>query len=217
MEKVEIIKVCGMTEPGNIMSVDALGVDLIGMLFYPKSPRYVVDKITDSELFFSVLKKVKAKKTGVFVNETKENLLRYASEFGLDYLQLHGSETPELCRELKEQGFRLIKALNIRSAEDFRKCEEYAPYVDYFVFDTPCAGHGGSGRKFNWQLLDSYKTDRPFLLSGGIGKDDAMAVFEISNPSCAGVDLNSKFETAPGIKDAEMLSRFISQIKNKEK
>ena len=97
------------------------------------------------------------------------------------------------------------------------KCDDYVSFRDYFVSDRPCARNGGSGSKLHTPLLDSYKTDRPFLLSGGIGKDDAMAVFEISNPSCAGVDLNSKFETAPGIKDAEMLSLFISQIKNKEK
>ena len=107
----------------------------------------------------------------------------------------------------------MFKAISIASAEDFGKCSQYEGVVDMFVFDTKCAGHGGSGRQFDWSVLDSYKGNTPFLLSGGIGEDDAQRILSISHPLMAGVDLNSRFETEPAVKDVERLSHFIAQLK----
>ena len=187
-----VIKVCGLAYIDNMRMVDNIGVDLIGMIFYPKSPRYIIDKISDKKDFFDNIDRLRAKKTGVFVNDSIDNIEKIAKKFHLDYLQLHGSETPEFCKELNEKGFKLIKALNIKSEDDFAKCDAYKGLVDYFVFDTPCMEYGGSGKKFNWSLLEAYRLDTPFLLSGGIGSEDSESIYEVSNSACSGVDLNSR-------------------------
>ncbi|MBN2805777.1 MAG: phosphoribosylanthranilate isomerase, partial [Prolixibacteraceae bacterium] len=132
-----------------------------------------------------------------------------AQQFHLDALQLHGSETPELCQKLKAKGFRIIKAFNLSKQNDF---EAHAPFCDFFLFDTPSEQHGGTGAKFDWSLLENYQGKTPFLLSGGIGPDDAEEVLQIQHPKLAGIDINSKFEISPGIKDTKQIERFIIQI-----
>lgn len=171
-------------------------------------------RITDT----SFIKPGKAFRSGqlddVFVNEDTERIIARAQELQLDYLQLHGNESPDTCRTLHRKGFRIIKALAPKAVSDFSLTTAYAPYCDYLLFDTPCTGFGGSGEKFDWTLLKHYKGETPFLLSGGIRPESLNDLLAFRHPRWAGIDLNSGFETAPGIKDAEKLKTFIERINN---
>ncbi|MDR0961026.1 MAG: phosphoribosylanthranilate isomerase [Mediterranea sp.] len=195
-----LIKVCGMTRADNIREIDNLGVDLIGFIFYPRSPRYLCE--VPSYL------PVRAQRVGVFVNEHKAVMLETARRFGLDYLQLHGDESPHLCRELTDEGFQVIKATTVANAARYSK-----DAVRYLLFDTPTPSYGGSGQSFDWKLLQHYTGDVPFLLSGGIGADSVEAIKTFAHARLAGIDLNSRFETEPGIKNIELLRTFIEQIR----
>lgn len=201
-----IIKVCGMTEADNIRSVDSLGVDLIGFIFYPKSPRHLcqIPGYLPSH----------AKRVGVFVNETKDNILMYADRFDLDYIQLHGEESPEYCRTLHSLGFRIIKAFSIAHAKDLVAASRYEDFCDYYLFDTRTARYGGSGQQFDWNILQLYTARTPFLLSGGINPYSVKALQEFHHPNFAGIDINSRFETSPGIKDVERIQRFLKELKS---
>jgi phosphoribosylanthranilate isomerase len=205
----KLIKVCGMTLTDNIRNVEALGVDLMGFIFYSKSPR-CVGKRPD-------YLPTTAKRVGVFVNEAADVITARAEEFGLEYIQLHGHEAPELCSTLRSRGLKVIKALSVAEAADLKAAENYADCCDYLLFDTKCREYGGSGRRFDWSVLDGYKLKTPFLLSGGIGPESADALTQFSHPQLAGYDLNSRFETAPGVKDAEMLRDFLNEIKTEKK
>ena len=231
------IKVCGMRDADNVQQVAQLGVDMMGFIFYPKSPRYF-EGLGQSEDF--PLPRTDADKTvkrvGVFANDTFENIELQTLRLGLDAVQFHGGESPDFCKKfqeeheeflftqlkpwLEEQGievktkpFKLIKAISVSTAEDIQKYKEYVGAVDYFLFDTKCKAYGGSGEQFDWSVLDAYDGDVPFLLSGGIGPEDAERVKEFHHPMCIGIDLNSKFEVEPGLKNVEKLGRFISQIR----
>jgi phosphoribosylanthranilate isomerase len=200
-----IVKVCGLKESENITAVDGLSPDLVGFIFYDKSPRYVA---TDS------LPLTKAVRTGVFVNETAEKILEKAIQYRLQVLQLHGSETPETAAFLKDKGYRLIKAFNIGDEMDSLQMQAFIPYCDYFLLDTKGQHAGGNGLKFNWELLNSYELETPFLLSGGIRPADAAEIKKIKHPAIAGVDLNSGFEIHPGFKNISLLKEFIHDIRN---
>ncbi len=180
-----------------------LPVDMLGFIFYPRSPRYVVGKIPPEEI-----KKLPGniKKAGVFVNENTDNIKEIAKTYHLDVIQLHGSESAQTCAALKSQGFIIIKAFNLTKQNDF---EAYAPFCDLFLFDTPSEKHGGTGAKFDWSLLESYKGQTPFLLSGGIGPDDAEELQQIEHPQMTGIDINSKFEVEPGRKNVNAIKNFI--------
>ncbi len=185
-----------------------LSVDMLGFIFYPRSPRYVVGKIEPEEIAklpSNILK------VGVFVNETAEEIETIARLFHLNCIQLHGSESPETCQKLKSKGFQIIKAFNLAKMNNY---EEYAPFCEYFLFDTPSEKHGGTGAKFDWSLLKNYTGSTPFLLSGGIGPNDAEELQQIKHPQMAGIDINSKFEVEPGRKDTSLLSGFINKIKH---
>ena len=206
-----IVKVCGMRDAENIREVEqlftlhsSLFTPFMGFIFWQKSSRYVSER--PSHLPST------CKRVGVFVDEDTDEVLRLAEEFRLDYIQLHGHETPEYCRQLK--GKSLIKAFNIASAEDFAKTISYEGCVDYFLFDTKGQSVGGNGVKFDWSVLDNYTGKTPFLLSGGIGSDDAQEIKTLLHPLLAGIDLNSKFEIEPGLKDIEKLSSFLKQLKS---
>ena len=198
-----------MRESANILKVSELKPDIIGFIFYPQSPRFAGEK-PDQEMLSKIPSSVI--KAGVFVNADEDAIKETAAKYSLKMIQLHGDESPELCRRLKEQGFSVIKAFGIDS---FTKCRAYASVTDYFLFDSPATGYGGSGKKFNWGILDDFDTDHPFFLSGGISYDDADRIKAIRNHSLYGVDLNSRFETEPGIKDIELLKNFISGIRKK--
>ena len=204
-----IIKVCGMRSAQNIREVETLGIDWMGFIFWPKSSRYVTER--------PAYLPTKCKRIGVFVDETIDIIKKIAGDYALDYIQLHGSESPAYCKQLKE--FHLIKAFNIASADDFIQTKAYEGLVDYFLFDTKAQLPGGSGQQFDWSILSAYAGSTPFLLSGGIGPDDAArlrTLFSAGSGSvaakCLGIDLNSRFETAPGLKDTNKLKQFLEQL-----
>lgn len=188
----------------------AMPVNMLGFIFYSKSPRYVVGKIDPVEI--AKLPNQIAR-VGVFVNVEIDEIHEMAESFFLTAIQLHGNESPELCHELKAEGYTILKAFNIAKENNY---ESYAPHCDYFLFDTPSTQHGGTGQKFDWAMLENYKGNTPFLLSGGIGPDDAEALKQIVHPKFAGIDINSKFEMEPGVKDMSLIGKFMDEIKHKE-
>ena len=200
-----IIKVCGMRDAENICDIENLGVDWMGFIFYPKSSRYV------SEI--PAYLPTKAKRVGVFVNEPIESILETVKLFQLDYVQLHGNESPEFCDEMGENGLKIIKAFSIENEFPSEKVNAYHGKCDYFLFDTKTSKYGGSGKKFNWDILSEYHGETPFLLSGGISPDDIDAVKSFSHPKCIGIDINSKFEIDPAFKDVELVKQFTDKIK----
>ena len=199
-----LIKICGMTDGENIRQAEQLGVDMIGFIFYPKSPRCVCE-------LPSYLPE-RAKRVGVFVNESKEHVRVMADRFGLYYLQLHGNESPAYCRSLRSDGLRLMKAFSIASAKDLAVTAAYEGLCDYYLFDTKTERYGGSGHPFDWSLLGRYAGRTPFLLSGGINPFSARAIGSLRHPLLAGIDLNSRFETAPGLKDIGRIGQFLESL-----
>lgn len=217
------IKVCGMRDGENIRQVAALGVDWIGMIFWDKSPRYVTMIPTDAGIIpdrADTTPKTDIKRVGVFVDEMPQNIITRAVNFELDMIQLHGHETPTMIRNLRRTldpdirpGIQFIKAISVSCRDDITAYKPYEDCVDYFLFDTKCPTVGGSGAQFDWSVLEAYDGNKPFLLSGGIGPDDAERVKAFRHPQCIGIDLNSRFETAPGVKDVDLLRTFIQHIK----
>jgi phosphoribosylanthranilate isomerase len=203
-----LLKICGLKYPENIKAVANLKPDFMGFIFYPKSPRYAepLDSAVLNDLPATI------KKIGVFVNEDLENILTIAYKYKLDGLQLHGTELVDMCRELKKLGYVVIKAFPIAEAYNFKVTKSYEGVCDFFLFDTKTDAYGGSGVKFNWQMLKEYTGDTPFLLSGGIAADDAEAIQKIEHPKFAGIDLNSKFEVKPGLKNISLLKDFITNF-----
>ncbi|MDR2809153.1 MAG: phosphoribosylanthranilate isomerase [Tannerellaceae bacterium] len=205
-----IIKVCGMRHIDNIRRVAALKVDWLGFIFHPESQRYV--NAEAGEALREEIQDAPFGKVGVFVHASAEEMIDTAIRYGLDYLQLHGNESPEVCRTLQQQGFSLIKAFSVAGAEDLERTASYRGLADYFLFDTKCENHGGSGRSFDWSLLSAYQGETPFLLSGGIRPDSLDAIRRFRHPRLAGFDLNSGFEILPGKKDVEKLAPFVRTL-----
>ena len=202
------IKICGMKYSENIRAVAELKPDFMGFIFYPKSPRYAepLDIATLNAIPPTI------KKIGVFVNENLENILTICYKYKLDGVQLHGTELVEMCNELKKVGYIVIKAFPVAKAYNFKVTKAYEGVCDYYLFDTKTDAYGGSGVKFNWGILDEYVGETPFLLSGGIAADDAEAILKIEHPKFAGIDLNSKFEVKPGLKNITLLEEFLNQL-----
>lgn len=201
------IKVCGMKFTPNREQVEALDTDLLGYIFYGPSSRFVGEH-PDPGLFNSDKPKV-----GVFVDANAFEILGLAKNFDFEFIQLHGKENPMTCKLLKDQGLKIIKAFPLDEKFKFSSTQRYEGIVDYFLFDTKTEKHGGSGKKFNWEMLENYKGETPFLLSGGIGPDDAKSIKKLNHHQLAGIDLNSGFEDKPGIKNIEKLENFITEIK----
>lgn len=209
-----------MRDSNNIRQVEKLGVDMIGFIFWPHSSRYVGERPDYLP--------TECKRVGVFVDATTDDILQHIADYRLDVIQLHGHETPEYVRSLKNQlstinnQLSVIKAFNIAMAEDFEQTNPYEDLVDYFLFDTKGPMVGGNGQKFDWGVLDDYTGSTPFLLSGGIGPDDAerlsLLVAQPSSlhPLCFGIDLNSRFETLPGMKDVQSLRNFLKKLRHNE-
>ena len=192
-----------MRDAQNIRDVESLGVDWIGMIFWPKSKRYVAEVP-------SYLPK-HLKKVGVFVDSTLDDILQHISDYQLDIIQLHGQESPDFAKALKPH--TIIKAFNIEKADDLLQTGKYEGIADYFLFDTKGKMVGGNGQKFDWSVLTVYQGKTPFLLSGGIGPEDAESVKSFHHPRCIGIDLNSRFESEPGFKDINQLKTFINNIR----
>ena len=231
----ELIKVCGMREADNIRKVEQLFTSSpfhlftlwMGFIFWPKSSRYVSER--------PAYLPTKCKRVGVFVDADIADVQQKVEEYDLDIIQLHGSETPEQISHLSSltRHPSIIKAFNIATAEDLEQTKAYEGLVDYFLFDTKGKSVGGNGEKFDWDVLAHYQGHTPFLLSGGIGPDDADRIKDFLTPyllpptsylqpptssfqpptsQCLGIDLNSRFELEPGMKDVAALRRFLSQL-----
>lgn len=208
MSKHLKIKVCGLNNTTNRKQVEQLPVDLLGFIFYEPSKRFV-GEMPDTGLFLATKPKV-----GVFVNENAFEVLGLAKNLHLEYIQLHGKENPKTCAMIRNQGLKVIKAFAVDEAFNFKKIIAYEGTVDYFLFDTKSKLPGGSGKKFNWNLLAAYNGQTPFFLSGGIDPDDAAAIKALRHPQFQGVDLNSGFEDQPGLKNIAKLKAFIQQLKD---
>ena len=202
------IKVCGLKYPDNIKAVAELKPDYMGFIFYDRTPRFVNDLQVNvlNELPLSI------QKTAVFVDEGKERIDELIDEYGFTTIQLHGKETPEFADSFGNK-VTVFKAFGLDNDFDFSQLNAYADKVDYFLFDTKTDIHGGSGKTFNWYILDKYKLNVPFFLSGGLSLDNLEQVTKITHPQFYGVDLNSRFETAPGIKDIEKLKQAFDLVK----
>lgn len=228
------IKVCGMRDAENIKAVSALGIDMMGFIFYPKSTRYVSminseagtmpdyseERLATMRAGAPAQHEQGPLRVGVFVDDMPQNIVSRVVNYQLDYVQLHGHESVVMIENLKQTlmpdiapNIKIIKAFGIASAADFEQCKPYEGVADLFLFDTQCPTKGGSGQHFNWQLLQAYKGQTPFLLSGGIGPDDADALLQIKHERMVGIDLNSRFETSPAMKDVEKLHTFIEKIR----
>lgn len=205
----KLLKICGMREADNIRRIGSvIHPDLMGFVFYPPSPRYAycldvasIDSLPDD-----------MKRVGVFVNESLSVMRETAKRCHLDTLQFHGAETPVQCVQMREEGFCIIKAFSIGEADDLEAISDYEGGCDLFLFDTKTSTYGGSGRTFDWDLLRQYSGNTPFLLSGGIGEDSLEELRRFHHPKLAGYDLNSRFETSPGIKDMAALQRFCQRM-----
>ena len=200
------VKVCGMREPDNIRAVEQLGADWLGFIFWPRSSRYVSERP-------SYLPQ-QAKRVGVFVDADMADVLQHIADYGLHIVQLHGKESPDYIQALRTAApaTLVIKALNVATSADLEQTKAYEGLVDYFLFDTKGPSVGGNGTQFDWTVLDAYHDMTPFLLSGGIGPDDASRVSAFRHPRLAGIDLNSRFEQSPALKDVNLLRRFLSQL-----
>ena len=207
------IKVCGITQFKQLQQLEALNIDYAGLIFYKDSPRYMGDKITGKQIKdadFDI------KKVGVFVDPGYSELLDAIDEYGLDIVQLHGNETPELCEELSAE-VEVIKAFRIpdKSIDIDEMVADYDAVCDYYLFDT--AGlkesFGGTGQQFDWGILKKAKIEKPFFLSGGIGVDDAAKVKAFTHPDFFAVDVNSRFELSPGLKDMAAILKFLQAFK----
>ena len=207
------LKVCGITQFKQLQQLEALNVDYAGLIFYKESPRYMGDKLSGKEIKNADFD---LKKVGVFVNPSYSDLLDAIDDYGLDIVQLHGNETPEMCQDLSED-VEVIKAFRIEdsSADIDKLVEPYDAVCDYYLFDT--AGlkesFGGTGKQFDWSILNKAKIEKPFFLSGGIGPDDAVKVKAFKHPDFFAIDVNSKFETEPGVKDMAALLKFMQAFK----
>ena len=211
-----------MRDADNIRDISELGVDMIGLIFYPPSPRYVQQFSSGAGIIPDYAPDMGKTplRVGVFVDDMPQNIVTRVYNYKLDYIQLHGNEPRETLENLRatidpdiKPKIKIIKAISVSSAEDIKKYKEYVGAADLFLFDTKCKTVGGSGELFDWQVLQAYDGDVPFLLSGGIGPDDARRLAAFSHPQLAGYDLNSRFETAPGIKNVEALQRFLAERK----
>ena len=204
------IKVCGMRDRDNCTRlVSQVAPNWMGLIFYAKSPRFV------SEQMAAYLSPLSVKKVGVFVRESEKEMLRLSTLFGLSALQLHGGEPVDEVKSLREAtNLELWKVVSVGETIDWKFLEPFLPYVDKFLFDTATAAHGGSGKQFDWQILETYPFNKGFYISGGLGLEDAAAVAGLRQrlPRLLGLDLNSGFEVAPGLKSIEKLQAFTHNL-----
>lgn len=202
------IKVCGITNAHDINALKSMKINRLGFIFYDKSPRNISDLPLEKYLkdFPSRIKKV-----GVFVNSEASFIKKQIDRLSLDAIQLHGNESPEFCSSFKK-GIEVIKAFSIKDENSLIDCNTYLDSCDYFLFDTYTPNYGGSGLNFDWSLLHNYKLSKPFFLSGGIDLSSLDGIKRINNPFLCGIDVNSKFEIKPGIKDINKINELIKQL-----
>lgn len=204
------VKICGLNNQDNISQLLGTGLDFMGFIFYEKSKRSVPQGNLN-EVFANSISEVK--KVGVFVNDSLDAIMEATKNYQLDYVQLHGEESPAFCAKVKEGGSKVIKAISVSNELPIKDLESYEAFVDFFLFDTSGKDRGGNGTKFNWQILTKYKLETPFLLAGGISMEDAFEIKKMNINGLYGVDLNSKFELEPGVKDINKVKQFIEDIR----
>lgn len=203
-----LVKICGNTTTNNLLEVGKLQPDYIGFIFYSNSKRYVANPKDVKQPTHC-----KAKRVGVFVNADMKDILKKINEFDLDYVQLHGNETPDFCAKIN--AIRpVFKAFQVNNKFNFNILKGYISSCYYFLFDTFSNQYGGSGKKFDWRIISSYNFHKPFILSGGITEDDVKTIKRLDHPQMIGIDLNSRFEISPGIKDITKLSTFLTKLKS---
>lgn len=224
-----IVKVCGMRDAENIRAVEQLGVDWIGFIFWPDSPRYVKQINSRAGIIpdYSSLKDSnddmqshrKVKRVGVFVDDMPQNIVTRVYNYNLDMVQLNGNESAVMIDNLRrtldpdiKKGVKIIKTLKINDLDDVKKAKDYVGNVDYFLFDTTTPQEVGYDKQCDWSLLASYDCDVPFLIGGAIGPSDVEQIKAFHHPMFAGIDLNSRFETSPAVKDIEKLKSFLALL-----
>jgi phosphoribosylanthranilate isomerase len=207
------VKVCGMTQQGQVEALEKMGVAFAGFIFYPKSPRYVLRHMTTQQIKgFKNINKV-----GVFVNASADDVISMVDECRLHMVQLHGDETPKYCEKIADY-ISVVKVFRIGENDNIQwKIRDYMDVCDMFLFDTAGAGYGGTGKKFNWDLLKDVQVGKPYFLSGGIEPGDAPEIKKFSTtPAGKGLfalDINSRFETSPGVKDLAKIENFLNAVK----
>jgi len=199
------IKVCGLRDPANIEDVISTHPQYIGFIFYPLSARFAGELNPE---YIGSIKNVK--KTAVFVNASFQEIKIILDKCQFDAVQLHGNESPEFCMQIKKMGVELIKAFGVDSHFDFNRLADYIPVADYFLFDTKTSIYGGSGKSFNWEILKMYPYSKPYFLSGGIGPENFWEAFTFKDDRLYAIDLNSRFETSPGIKNITLLKQVLN-------
>lgn len=208
-----LLKICGLKDPENIKQVASLKPNYMGFIFYPQSKRFVGDDFIMPAISNDI------KKVGVFVNANASFIIDKVDEYKLNLIQLHGNETPDFC-EVLNHFVPVIKAFGVDETFDFKKLESYKTKCTYFLFDTKTKEYGGSGKQFDWSLLEKYDNSLPFFLSGGIGLEEIERLkivrlenWKIKNLNIHAIDVNSKFEVEPGVKMIKELEK-INLIKN---
>jgi phosphoribosylanthranilate isomerase len=204
------LKVCGMTSFEQLQKLDQLGVDFAGLIFYKNSKRFVGNKLSDQK---SEIRNLKIKRIGVFVNAEIDTLKKEVNEYGLTYVQLHGDESAEFCRRVKDF-VHVIKVIRINDQSDLEKeLTVFEEACDYLLFDTDSKQYGGTGKQFNWNRLIQSDVKKPFFLSGGIGLEDIDKIKNFHHPMFFAIDVNSRLESEPGIKNMEKVEQLMNALK----
>lgn len=204
------VKVCGMRDADNIRELATLSPDFIGFIFYDKSPRFVGDDL-DADLVKSLPRTIR--KVGVFVNASPDFILRNVRKYDLQYVQLHGTETPDFCRNLRMKGISIIKAFAVDNTFNFSMLNNYKPFCDFFLFDAKGDNFGGNGVTFDWDTLNRYDNEKPFFISGGIGVETIGDLDSLRHLKLYGIDLNSKVEVKPGVKNLDIIQEIIQKVR----
>lgn len=209
MNKYIKLKVCGLKHKNNVYAAISTGIAYVGFIFYEQSPRYVVGTLYPEDVWFLP---DEVEKIGVFVNASVEEITKYAKLYQLDLIQLHGNETPEMCAAIRNQGYSVIKAFGLDDTFDFTQLQSYTKDVDFFLFDTKSPQHGGSGESFNWEMLKAYSHDIPVFIGGGVGVSNLEELLQHDFPFLHAVDMNSRLEIEPGLKDINQVEEALGII-----
>ena len=207
------VKVCGITTISQLEELDRMGIDYAGLIFYERSPRYVLSKLKSKDV---AALKLATKKVGVFVNASENDIMTQIELYELDIVQLHGNETPTFCNHISNH-VKVIKAFRVNEQNSHIDwmVKPYEESCDFYLFDHGSVGiYGGTGQKFNWSLLEDATIGKNFFLSGGIRPDDAESLKKFEHPFFHAVDINSQFETEPGLKDIGLVKEFVNKLRS---
>ncbi len=204
------IKVCGMRDADNLAALVELQPDFVGFIFYDKSPRFAAEQLDEAQL--KAIPR-STKKVGVFVNANPDYILKIVKKYDLQLVQLHGNESPDFCKNLKNKGINIIKAFAIDEAFNFSSLNNYKPHCDFFLFDAKGQNPGGNGFAFDWNILNRYDNEKPFFLSGGLSLENIEQAAQLEGLRIYGFDVNSKFEHEPGLKNIEKLAQLLEILR----